>query len=157
MSDASCGRRTCDDDAAVTYTTKRGAMRTRCDVHALADGVDGIGECGAHTILNEFDLETLVDRVEGADGKHAIPRLSRLDGLGPTSAAKIGVAIDESPVAKAVRERGGRDAAVAPDGGDDSAVPMTESGGVLVPVFDAGPDPAAFQQWKQSQEAGRDE
>lgn len=58
-----CGRRTCDDEAAVTYTTIRGAIRTRCDVHALADAVDGVGDSRAESILDadaERESERLV-------------------------------------------------------------------------------------------------
>lgn len=106
-----CGRRTCDDEAAVTYTTIRGAIRTRCDVHALADAVDGVGDSRAESILDAVELEDLLELCDGADGVHAPVTLSRIDGLGPTSAAEIAKAVDESPLPDALDDE------YAPDGG----------------------------------------
>lgn len=110
-----CGRRTCDREAAVSYTTMRGAIRTRCDVHALADGVDGIGEMRAEKILAELTLDELVERCRGADGAHAPPALSRIDGLGPTTAATIAENVDQSGVADSLYPD---DQRVATDGGN---------------------------------------
>ena len=103
-----CGRRTCSREADVTYTTTRGALRSRCDVHALADGVDGIGEKKAETLLEAFDLEDLVDTCEGADGRLCPVSISKLDGFRPTSAKKVAEAIDSSAVARSVRKEADR-------------------------------------------------
>lgn len=99
-----CGRRTCDRDSVVGFAAGHGGTKARCAVHALADGVDGVGESRAEDILDAIALDELVERVDGADGTHAPTVLSRIDGLGPTSAASIAENIDQSAVASAVRE-----------------------------------------------------
>lgn len=99
-----CGRRSCDRNSVVGFSAGRGGTKARCAVHALADGVDGVGESRAEDILDAIALDELVERVDGADGTHAPPVLSRIDGLGPTSAASIAENIDQSAVATAVRE-----------------------------------------------------
>ena len=98
-----CGRRTCDRDGTVAYETTRGAFRVRCPRHALADGVDGVGERRAETILDAMDLETLVEIATDIPEGHAPVTLSSLPGFGPTSARSVANAVAESPVADAVR------------------------------------------------------
>lgn len=100
-----CGRRTCNDPSAVDYTDERGRVRTRCELHALEDGVKGVGSKRAAQILAKVDLDRLVELCTDADGVHAPPTLSRLSGFGPTTAATIAKHVDESPVASAVRAR----------------------------------------------------
>lgn len=155
-----CGRRTCETPAAVTYTTWRGAIRTRCARHALADAVTGIGESRAAAILDRMSLEELVAMCDDADGTHAPPELSKADGLGPTTAASIAENVDSSPVASAIREEadetseeeelvtdGGRvvhpgDAARGPVGVGDQTEPTCPNGSIecarpgTAPCFD---------------------
>lgn len=115
---STCRRRTCDREAVLTWTDQRGSVKTRCDRHALADGVDGIGDTRAETILEELSLEDLIERCEDVPTAHAPPSLSRLDGLGPATAAKVALAVDESRVAAAVRDQ---QAEVETDGGLEPA------------------------------------
>lgn len=98
-----CGRRTCDRDGTVAYNTARGASRVRCPRHALADGVDGVGESRAETILDAMDLETLVEIATDIPEGHSPVTLSSLPGFGPTSARSVADAVEASPVADAVR------------------------------------------------------
>lgn len=101
-SGADCGRRSCDRPGTVSYTTERGAGRRRCDHCALIDCVKGVSETRAAKILDEITLAELVEQCDGADGTHAPPRLSRINGLGPTTAAAIAANVDESPLPDAV-------------------------------------------------------
>jgi ribosomal protein S13 len=96
MSDVQCGRRSCDREATTSFTTARGQVKARCPRHALADGVDGVGESRAAAIIEEIAFDDLVAMSEGADGTHAPPALSRVDGLGPTTAATVAKRIDET-------------------------------------------------------------
>jgi hypothetical protein len=123
-----CGRRTCDADSDVSYVTAKGQVRVRCDAHALADGVEGVGEGRAETLLAEHSLRDLVYLVEGHDGGQAPVALTRLDGFGPTSASAVAKAINDSPVARAIRSAD-EHASVDVDRGEGPAT----DGGVVEP------------------------
>ena len=128
-----CGRRDCERTETVSFSTAHGAGRVRCPEHALADGVDGIGDSRAEQLLAAFSIEDLVATCEGADGVHAPVALTNLDGIGPTTAATIAENIDQSSVAASVRER---DEELAADGG-------TTIDRVMVDIETLGLEPGA--------------
>lgn len=122
MSDPACGRRTCDRDAAVQFTTRYGAIRVRCDEHALADAVVGVGDTLAEAILaSELTLPDLLDLAD------RVPRvlaatLATVDGIGRHTGQDIAENLAESPLSEATLldeniDEDSQETPAEPDGG----------------------------------------
>lgn len=93
-----CRRRTCERSATVRFSDERGAVRVRCDEHALVDAVSGVGAVRAGKILETVALETLVGRADRFAGVFADPKLTAIEGIGQATAIEIARSVAEGPL-----------------------------------------------------------
>lgn len=78
-----CGKRRCDDAGTVSYS-ERGAVRVRCERHAL-EAVDGIGPTTADRLFDEFgSLEEICYA-----SRYRRTAIAQLRGFSPDSASEL--------------------------------------------------------------------